>query len=210
MTVKDKPLGIQQRIPLDILNIALQDELKDGINEVRIKELLQTEYQGSNRVNKTLVQIKTIIANKSIMDFIKVHKEKVLNALNSNTDKNLILIALICARYPFCYDVIVIMSKQFRLQDTINTPLLMRLVGDKYGSNKSCENSVYSTIPQFIEAGLFFRPTNGVYEFNEPLKYYHEITFEIWKECFYMNEPLSNREDVDNLYFEPFFRFIDK
>lgn len=97
MTQKQrKTLGIQQRIPLDILLIALQEELTEGINEVRLKELLQSEYKGSNRIKKSINQIKSVVSkNNPLMLLLHDNKEETLLALESKTDKNLILTALI-------------------------------------------------------------------------------------------------------------------
>lgn len=204
-----KTLGIQQRIPLDILLIALQDELQRGLDEVRLKELIQSEYKGANRVNKSINQIKSVLSNKNTLMFlINENREKVLFALQSKPDKNLILSALICSRYSFCYDLLNVFGKQFRLQDDINKTLLTNLIGAKYGSNRSCENSTYCAIPQYIEAELIVRSKKAAYEMLPPQVIQHEITWHIWKECFFINEPLYNREDTDSLSFEPFFKFV--
>lgn len=204
-----KTLGIQQRIPLDILLISLQDELIKGIDEVRLKELIQSEYKGENRVNKSINQLKSVVSNKNpLMLFLNENKEETLLALQSKTDKNLILTALICSRYSFCYDLLVLLGKQFRLQDEINKSLLNNLIGAKYGLNKSCENSTYCAIPQFIEAEMIIRSKVATYEMLQPQKAQHEITWQIWKECFFINEPLYNREETENLSFEPFFKFV--
>lgn len=206
-----KTLGIQQRIPLDILLIALQDELKNGIDEVRLKELLQSEYKGSNRINKSVNQIKSVVSSKNpLMLLLNENREETLLALQSKTDKNLILTALICSRYSFCYDLLVIIGKQFRLQDEIGKTLLTNLIGSKYGFNKSCENSTYCAIPQFIEAEIISRSKTATYEMLAPQKISNEITWQIWKECFFINEPLYNREETESLSFEPFFKFVER
>ena len=204
-----KTLGIQQRIPLDILFTALQEELQDGLDEVRLKELLQSEYRGSNRVNKSLNQIKSVISSKNpLMRLLNDHKKETLLALQSKSDKNLILTALICSRYSFCYDLLSIFGKQLRLQDEVGKPLLTNLIGVKYGFNRSCENSTYCAIPQFIEAEIISRSKSATYTMQEPQAIQYPITWEIWKECFFINEPLYNREETENLSFEPFFRFV--
>lgn len=209
MKQQHKTLGIQQRIPLDILFTALQDELKESLDEVRLKELLQSEYRGSNRVNKSFNQIKSVVSNKNpLMSLLNEHKKETLLALQSKSDKNLILTALICTRYSFCYDLLVIFGKQLRLQDEVGKTLLTNLIGANYGFNRSCENSTYCAIPQFIEAELIFRSTAATYIMQEPQAIQHPITWEIWKECFFINEPLYNREETENLSFEPFFRFV--
>ena len=142
------------------------------------------------------------------MFLINENREKVLFALQSKPDKNLILSALICSRYSFCYDLLNVFGKQFRLQDDINKTLLTNLIGAKYGSNRSCENSTYCAIPQYIEAELIVRSKKAAYEMLPPQVIQHEITWHIWKECFFINEPLYNREDTDSLSFEPFFKFV--
>ncbi|HHU27163.1 MAG TPA: hypothetical protein GXZ56_11190 [Bacteroidales bacterium] len=209
MRQQNKTLGIQQRIPLDILLIALQDELTGGVNEVRLRELLQSEYKGANRVNKSINQIKSVVSEKNkLMTLVNENKEETLLALQTKSDRNLILTALICSRYSFCYDLLVIFGKQFRLQDEISKPLLTKLIGAKYGFNRSCENSTYCAIPQFNEAELITRSKVGVYEMLTPQKIQNDITWQIWKECFFINEPLYNREETENLSFEPFFKFV--
>lgn len=209
MRQQHKTLGIQQRIPLDILFIALQDELQEGLDEVRLKELLQSEYRGNNRIIKSFNQIKSVVSSKNpLMNLINKHRKETLLALQSKSDKNLILTALICTRYSFCYDLLVVFGKQLRLQDEMNKTLLTNLIGAKYGFNRSCENSTYCAIPQFIEAELISRSKTATYIMQEPQSIQHPITLEIWKECFFINEPLYNREETESLSFEPFFRFI--
>ena len=201
-------LGIQQRIPLHILEIALSDFLHDRFDENYIKELLQSEYAGKNRVNKALGQIKSVITKNQLTPFLINNKQSLLIALNNKTDKNIILTALICGRYPFCYNVLITMGKLFRVQDTVSSDLIQRQIGQKYGNNKSCLNSLYCAIPQMIDTNMFARPQARSYEITEPQIITHNITWQIWKECFYVNNPIYNRDDTESLSFEPFFRFI--
>ena len=201
-------LGIQQRIPLHILDIALSDFLHDRFDENYIKELLQSEYAGKNRVNKALGQIKSVITKNQLTPFLINNKQSLLIALNNKTDKNIILTALICGRYPFCYNVLITMGKLFRVQDTVSSDLIQRQIGQKYGNNKSCLNSLYCAIPQMIDTNMFARPKPSAYEISEPQMITHKVTWKIWKECFYVNNPIYNRDDTESLSFEPFFRFI--
>ena len=201
-------LGIQQRIPLHILGIALEDYLHDRLDETYIKELLQAEYAGANRQNKALGQIKSVITNNQLTPFLGNNIKPLLTALKNKTDKNIILTALICGRYSFCYDVLATMGKLFRMQDTVSSDLIQRQVGQKYGNNKSCKNSLYCAIPQMIETNMFSRPKPSTYEISEPQIVTHKVTWQIWKECFYVNNPIYNRDDTESLSFEPFFRFI--
>ena len=201
-------LGIQQRIPLHILGIALEDYLHERFDETYIKELLQSEYAGANRQNKALGQIKSVITKNQLTPFLSNNKKSLLIALNNKTDRNIILTALICGRYPFCYNVLTTIGKLFRMQDLVSSDLIQRQVGLKYGNNKSCKNSLYCAIPQMIETNMFSRPKPSAYEISEPQMITHKVTWKIWKECFYVNNPIYNRDDTESLSFEPFFRFI--
>lgn len=200
-------LGINQRMPLDILHIALEQELQCIDDASRIEELLRSEYQGENRIKKAFNQIKSTIKNNPIKDYLVEHKDEVLNALKSKTDRNLILTAITAARYSFCYDVMVAFGKQFRLQDTVNSDVLCRLIAVKYGANKSVNNTLYYIIPQLAEAQMFSRPAPGEYTYLDPQQPCHKITWDIWKESYYVNEPLTSRDD-DGYLFHPYFRFI--
>lgn len=203
----EKTLSLQQRMPLDILQVALEQELQGINDDSRIEELLRTEYQGENRLKKASRQIRTTIKMNPMHDYLIEHSEEVLAALKVKADRNLILSAIVAARYPFCFDVLVAMGKQFRLQDVVSSDVLKRLIGAKYGANKSCENTLYCAVPQMVEAQLFSRPIAGEYAYAEPQAPTHKITWELWKESYYANEPLTSRDD-DGYLFHPYFRFI--
>ena len=138
----------------------------------------------------------------------KERKDEVLAAVKSEPDRNLILSALIVARYPFCYDLFCLLAKQFRLQDCINTDLILRMVGAKYGANKSVYNVQINAVAQMLEAKLLNRVKVGVYEFAEAQKPAHKVTFDVWRESYYVNEPLANREDEESLLYEPYFKYV--
>lgn len=131
-----------------------------------------------------------------------------LAALKSEADRNLILSAVMVGRYPVCYDTYCLMAKQFRLQDEINRDLIIRMLGTKYGANKSVQNVQINVTAQMLECNLIKREKLGVYAYAEPQKPMHPITLKMWQESYFMNEPLANREDTDSVLFEPFFRYI--
>ena len=106
------------------------------------------------------------------------------------------------------YDTYCLMAKQFRLQDEINRDLLIRMLGIKYGANKSVQNVQINVTAQMVECDLINRAKMGVYTYAEPQKPMYPITLRVWQESYFINEPLANREDEDSLMFEPFFRYI--
>jgi hypothetical protein len=98
-------------------------------------------------------------------------------------------------------------GKQFRLQDMVNSDVLCRLIAVKYGANKSVNNTLYYIIPQLAEAQMFSRPAPGEYIYLDPQQPNYKITWDIWKESYYVNESLVNR-DSDDYIFHPYFRYI--
>lgn len=205
--MSEATLGMNKRMPLDILYLAVEQELR-GIDDYdKIDETIRAQFQGENRAINTLKQIRSTVRNSPIHDFLIEHKDELLLAMKNKTDRNLILTAITSARFSFFYHVLGILGKQFRIQDDVSIDLLKRLVAVKYGSNKSVENKLYIALPQMVEACLFSRPKVGLYVFSEPLPAEHKITFALWKECYFANEPLANRESEDYI-FHPYFRFI--
>ncbi len=208
MAENEKSLGLHQRIPMDILLEALRAELNDEQDLERLSQLINTEYAGENRQKKGFRQVKTTLAGNPLVSFAKEHKDEVLAALKSEPDRNLILSAVMVGRYPVCYDTYCLMAKQFRLQDEISRDLIIRMLGTKYGANKSVQNVQINVTAQMLECELIKRDKMGVYTYAEPQKPIHPITLKMWQESYFVNEPLANREDTDSVLFEPFFRYI--
>lgn len=193
---------------MDILLEALRAELNDEQDMERLSQLINTEYAGENRQKKGFRQVKTTLAGNPLVTFAKEHKEEVLAALKSAPDRNLILSALMVARYPVCYDTYCLMAKQFRLQDEISRDLIIRMLGTKYGANKSVQNVQINVVAQMLECELIERTKVGVYAYKEPQKPLHPVTLRLWQESYFQNEPLANREDTESVMFEPYFRYI--
>ncbi|MBO6222742.1 MAG: hypothetical protein J6N56_03065 [Bacteroidales bacterium] len=208
MAENEKSLGLHQRIPMDILLEALRAELNDEQDLERLSQLVNTEYLGENRQKKGFKQVKTTLTGNPLVSYAKERKEDVLAALKSVPDRNFILSAVMVARYPVCYDTYCLMAKQFRLQDEISRDLIIRMLGTKYGANKSVQNVQINVTAQMVECQLIKRLKTGTYVFADPQKPSCDITFELWKKSFFINNHLANEEDTDSLIFEPFFRYI--
>lgn len=208
MAETDKALGLHQRIPMDILLEAFKAELKDDLDLERISELINTEYAGENRQKKGFNQVKTTLTDNALVVYCKGRKDEVISALQSPADRNLILSAVIAARYPFCYDLFCVLAKQFRLQDEVNKNLILRMIAAKYGANKSVYNVQINAVAQMLEACLITRAKVGVYMFAQPQKPAHSITYDVWRESYFINERLVSREDAEGVTFEPYFRYL--
>ena len=208
MAETEKSLGLHQRIPMDILLEAFRAELNGEQDMERLCQLVNTEYLGENRQKKGFRQVKTTLTDNPLMTFALEHKDEVLAALKSSPDRNLILSALMASRYHVCYDTYCLMAKQFRLQDEINRDLIIRLLGSKYGANKSVQNVQINVVAQMLECKLIQRTKLGVYTPAEHQKPVHPITLQLWMESYFLNEPMANRDDTEIVLYEPYFWFI--
>ncbi len=198
-------VDINQRIPLYILKIALQSYLDGTYTNDYIMEQLRMEYDGENRLKKSLRIVNKIIKRNPIIHLTEEHKLKVQPAIKSKNDCNLILISLLNSAFPFSFDVLRIMGKFFSVQDVINAETIKKNVSNIYGGNRATENGIYSVVPMFLEAGLFKRPKQGIYEFENILNYSTEIAKEIFIASFNENNTikrtLNNYKHSDSYFF---------
>ena len=200
-------VDINQRIPLDILKVALQSYLAGTYTNEYIMEQLRMEYEGENRLKKSLRIVNKIIKRNPIIHMVDENKVKVQAAIKSKNDCNLILLSLLNSAFPFSFDVLRIMGKFFSVQDVINAETIKKNVSKIYGGNRATENGVYSVVPMFLEAGIFIRPKQGIYEFETVLSYSTEFSREIFIESFNQNNTIKRtKENYQNS--DSYFLFI--
>ena len=201
-------VDINQRIPLYILKIALQSYLDGTYSNDYIMEQLRMEYDGENRLKKSLRIVNKIIKGNPIIHFLDDNKGKVQAAIKIKNDGNLILISLLNAAFPFSFNVLKIMGKFFSAQDVINAETIKKNVSNIYGGNRATENGIYSVVPMFIEAGIFKRTKQGIYEFEGILNYSTEIARDFFIASFNQNNTIK-RTMNDYQYSDSYFFFIN-
>jgi hypothetical protein len=201
-------VDINQRIPLYILKIALQSYLDGIYTNDYIMEQLRLEYEGENRLKKSLRIVNKIIKRNPIIHLIDDNKVKIQAAIKSKNDCNLILISLLNSAFPFSFDVLRIMGKFFSVQDVINTETIKKNISNIYGGNRATENGIYSVVPMFLEANLFTRPKQGIYEFVCLLNYSTEIAKDIFIESFNQNSTIK-RTINNHQHSDSYFLFIN-
>lgn len=209
MTKDNKSVAIKQRIPIDALHNAFSLYIRGYYDRQIVKEQLAITYQGQTALKEVESQINSIVTNSPMDSFIKEHTSEILAALNSGSDREVVLVALIAARYPFCYQLLCAFASQFRLQDEVNTALMKRIIGNTYGLNVKIDKAFHSVLSSMVEANMITKIKDGLYGVSPTHKASYDITNEMWRESFYVNNPLWNRENTEDLIFEPYFRFID-
>lgn len=181
-------IGLDQRIPIKVMEIAIKTVLDDTYSIEWAKTNLEPELNGKNRIAKAVTELGKATVNNKLMGFVKTNKNKVLEALQYKSDKTLVLVGLINAAFGFGYNTTMVMGKYFHVQDCISKALLAEKMSEVYAYNKSVDNALYRILPMFIEAGLIIRPTTGIYS-RVPLEPRTDIAVEIYKQSFFINNP---------------------
>ncbi len=209
MTDRQNQVSIKQRIPLDILCLSLQEYLTEGaINEPLLIANLQSAFTGPSGVNRARIEIKAVITNPVIADFLTTHKEEIIEALKKPIDAKAIAFSLINSHFLFCYHVTALLAKHLRLEPELSKENIMKLVGKKFQMNVTGEKALKIALQHMLDIGIIVRPRIGLYSFGSPLKVSQSVTSNLWKECYYINNPLISRSDTELLLFEPYFNFI--
>lgn len=202
-----KAIGINQRIPLHVLEAGLITFLNNNYSIDYIQQQLRLDFKGENRIKKGVGIVNKIIPNSLVADYMRENKDLILNALKSQSDRNIILISIVNIAYPFCFKVTELFGKFFKVQDVINTSLIKSSISKEYGSNRSTPNAVDSIIPMLLEAGFFERASIGIYQPSSSLQARHKITKEIFVRSYAANTN-NNYKLAELFYLEPYFFFL--
>ncbi len=200
-------IGINQRIPIHILELALCAALQDDASSEYFRELAATEYNGENRIKKTVLVINRLTIRNPLFCYLKEHSEAVMASMKNKYDRPLLFGAIICAAYPFGFDTLSMMGKYFHVQQQVNSALITQRMASKYGSNRSLPNALYCVLPMFIEAGLLNRPVAGIYEAIRQERY-SDFALTLYRKAFVINNPTYTADDdIDS---NPFFEFVTR
>ena len=160
-------IGLRQRIPMSLLEMALTAVLSGDYSREYFAELAATEYNGHKRIAKTVTAISQLTDQNPLIDLLRENKDEVLLALRNRADRTLILSSLIIAKFEFAYDIFTLLGKYFHVQDQVVTALITQKMSQKYGSNRSLPNAMNCALPMFIEAGILHRPKIGFFEIRK-------------------------------------------
>lgn len=202
----EKTVGINQRIGVNVMEMAIKAALDGIFTPEYAADLAAGEYQGANRINKARSIIGKLTQRNPLYPYIEEHKTEFLSAIKHPGDRAIIYSAMINATYGFGYDAMVVLGKFFHVQEQVSTALIVSRMSSMYASNRSLPNGLYCVMPMYIEAGLINRPKTGVYTKNE-----YEISSsfarELYTKSFFINNPMLKEGDYD--YSEhPYFEFL--
>ena len=198
-------IGINQRIPVGLLEMALIATLDEQATGEYFIELASTEYVGQNRLKKAMSVMNRLTVKNPLLPFLMENKETVRTALRNKNDRSLILTAVINSAYNFGYDVTTIMGKYFHVQEQVSTSLVKEKLAAKYGSNRSLPNAMNCIIPMLLETGIIVRPVIGLYEARRVGKY-TDFALDVYKRSFVINNPTVSLDAI--VLSNPYFEFV--
>lgn len=201
----EKHVLISQRIPVSVMEQAIRAILDGTYSYEWALEMARAEYQGENRQKKAATFIGRLTERNPLMSYIQEHKEETMQALAHSGDRALVMSSLICASFPFGYDVVWMFGKYFHVQDIVPYRLLADKLAESYGTNRQLFVGLSAILPMFKEAGIIDRPKDGIYT-KPQLNIQSDISTEFYKLAFFINNPLKNPNDdwMDS----PFFEFL--
>lgn len=199
-------IGINQRIPLNLLEMALRAVLSDDYSRSYFAELAAIEYTGTNRIGKSVCIMSKLTDQNPLIDFLREHSEETVEALRYKSDRGVILSAMLIATYEFVYDMLCLFGKYFHVQQRVPTRLITEKLSDKYGSNRSLPNAMNAAIPMLIEAGFLKRPLTGFYEIGRMLPK-TEIARTIYNRAFMRHNPNYSEEEISSTH--PYYEFLN-
>lgn len=196
-------IGIEKRISLGVLEMALRAVLDDNATSEYFLQLAHTECTGTTRAKKTVAVINRMTIKNKLMAYIAEHKEDILNLLRSKSDRQLLFVAMMCSAYTIFYDTIAQMGKYFHVQDEVTRDYLLKKLSEKYGSNRMLDVAFDCVIPMLIEAGFIVRIKPGIYQMLKQDKF-SDAAKKVYSKSFILNNPNYTEADyIDgNSYFE--------
>lgn len=203
---KKQDIGINQRIPIGLLELAVTAAMQGNATPDYYAKLAASEYKGQNRIGKAVSVMNRLTLRNPLLPFLKENEAAVMRLMQSRNDRPLLFTALICAAYGFGYDVVALLGKFFHVQEQISTKLIVSKMSAKYGANRSLPNGLYCILPMLIDAGILRRPIPGVYEAQRVGKV-SDLAMTIYKKSFIVhNEHFKENDDIGS---HSYFEFIN-
>jgi hypothetical protein len=176
---KKKYIGINQRIPFEVLERAVDKHLSSGaLDKEDILAGIKSVTSGNNRAKKAAMYAWQIInrQTKVLNQISKYHSS--FKSFRADEKKALCLF-LICLTYPIAYDLLVAMAQGLKVQDVVNKKFMTSKISALYGSNRTVDVAMDAIIPMLVELGVIQRKKLGLYGLGKKLVIKKAILFEV-------------------------------
>jgi hypothetical protein len=210
MRSKTKYIGLNQRIPFEILDAGVNFYLTKGrIDKEYLLERIQEFTSGSNRANKaTLYLLQILNRQREILDHLNKYLRDVPYSSLPRDDKRVLGLCLISLTYPITYDLLIALAQGFKVQDQISRKFINEKLMSIYGSNRTVEVAIGALLPMIIELKTIKRDKTSIYSMCSNLEVKNKFITEL---IVYTDIKLSGSKSIliDALEFKPWFSYFE-
>lgn len=210
MKSKGKYIGINQRIPFEVLDSAVHYFLeKNVIDKDYILQRMNEFTSGTNRANKASSYVFQILSRQEkLLLSLKTSITSITYSSLRIDDRKALCLCLISLTYPITYDLLISISQGLKVQSYINKKFISEKVMSIYGSNRTVDIAIDALLPIIIELNAIKREKIGIYA----MALRRQITnLNVIELIVYTDIKLSGSKSilVDEINYKPWFAFFD-
>lgn len=209
MSNSEKYIGISNRIPFDLIEIAIQDFLQKGkVDRYTYLPHVMQITTGENRAKKVLKHL-MVMLNKT--EYILSHFKDSLQHLDyfhlSLQDRKALILCLVSLAYPISYDIVTSMAVGFKVESTLSSQFIKQKVSSIYGGNRAAFIAIIEVTSQLIDCGVIKREKIGMYTMGSTLSITNEFIAEL---VIYTGIKLSGSKSIlsDEISSRPWFSYF--
>jgi hypothetical protein len=210
MNSKTKYIGINQRIPFEVLDSAIFYFLENEVIDKKyINQSMKQFTSGTNRANKASNYVAQILKRQShILDILKNRLKGILYTTLRLEDRKAFCLCLISLTYPITYDLLVALAQSLKIQKQVNKRLITEKITSIYGSNRTVDIAIDALLPIIIELGPILRTKVSLYSMGSKLIVRNNFISEL---IIYTDVKLSGSKSIliEDLNFKPWYSYFD-
>lgn len=209
MKSKGKYIGLNQRIPFEVLDSAVHSYLTNGtVEKDFIFQRILEFTNGENRAKKAANYVNQILTRQShlLLQLKKELKDVGYNSLSIENRKSICL-CIICLTFPIGYDLLIALAQGFKVQSQINKKFINEKVKTIYGSNRTVDVAIDALLPMIIELNTIKRIKVSQYSISDKLSVTNKYVAEL---IIYTDIKLSGSKSclIEDLGFRPWYLFF--
>jgi hypothetical protein len=210
MNNKGKYIGLNQRIPFEVLDSAIHYYLESKVIEKKhIYQRMQEFTSGANRAKKGTTYVFQILSRQRLV--LEQFERAIVNMPYTSLrvdDRKALCLCLISLTYPITYDLLIALSQGFKVQIQINKKFISEKVMSIYGSNRTVDIAIDALLPMIIELNTIKRDKVSLYSLASKLSITNTFVSEL---IIYTDIKLSGSKSIliDELTYRPWYAYFN-
>jgi hypothetical protein len=210
MNSKGKYIGIENRIPFEIIENAIYDYIQtDIVNKDGYLQHIKQFTKGENRAKKILKHLSVLIdKNENVIDKFKKSLKGIDYFQLNISDRKAFILCLFCLTYPIAFDILTALATGFKVQNILNKQYVIQKIGATYGGNRAMHIATVEVMPLLIECGIIKREKIGLYSLANKITVTNTFLSEL---VIYTDIKSSGTKSIliDDLAHKPWYSFFD-